>query len=82
MIGDYRRVLLLAPHTDDIELGCGGTIAKFIEGLKMEFHVAVFSTAEKSVPKGFPRTVLRDKFYIAMNVLGFKKTEGLTVLIF
>jgi LmbE family N-acetylglucosaminyl deacetylase len=25
------RVLVLAPHTDDETLGCGGTIAKFIE---------------------------------------------------
>jgi len=26
-----KTMLFLSPHTDDIELGCGGTIAKFIE---------------------------------------------------
>ena len=72
MIGNYKRFLLLAPHTDDVELGCGGTIAKFLEE-KMEIHVAVFSTAEKSVPKGFPKTALRDEFYRATSVLGIKK---------
>ena len=28
---DCLRVLILAPHTDDGEFGCGGTIAKHIE---------------------------------------------------
>lgn len=28
---DNKRVLILAPHTDDGEFGCGGSIAKFIE---------------------------------------------------
>ena len=72
MIGNYKTFLLLAPHTDDVELGCGGTIAKFLEE-KMEIHIAVFSTAEKSVPKGFPKTALRDEFYRATSVLGIKK---------
>lgn len=26
-----KKILVLAPHTDDGELGCGGTIAKFVE---------------------------------------------------
>jgi len=77
LIGNYKRFLLLAPHTDDVELGCGGTIAKFLEE-KAEIHVVVFSTAEESVPKGFPKTVLRDEFYRAMSVLGIKK-QRLTV---
>jgi len=25
------KILLLAPHDDDVELGCGATVAKFIE---------------------------------------------------
>ena len=25
-----KRMLIISPHTDDGELGCGGTIARFI----------------------------------------------------
>jgi len=69
---------MLAPHTDDVELGCGGTIARFLED-DAEIHVAVFSTAEKSVPKGFPKTAIRDEFSRAMDLLGVSKNK-LTVL--
>jgi LmbE family N-acetylglucosaminyl deacetylase len=42
-----KNVLILSPHTDDAELGCGGTIAKFIEdGYKIRW--IVFSTAKES----------------------------------
>ena len=50
MLNDCKKILVLAPHTDDAELGCGGTIAKFIEAGKEVFW-AVFSKA--SVPKQF-----------------------------
>ncbi len=76
-----NRFLMLAPHTDDIELGCGGTIARLLEEEEEEgeIHIAVFSTAEKSVPAGFPKTALRDEFYNAMSILGLKKKERLKV---
>ena len=44
------KYLLLAPHTDDIELGCGGTVVKLLEDGN-EIHWVVFSTAEDSVPQ-------------------------------
>jgi N-acetylglucosamine malate deacetylase 1 len=69
---EYNRFLMLAPHTDDVELGCGGTIARFLEE-GSEIYVAVFSTAEKSVPKGFPKTALRDEFHRAMTLLGIQE---------
>ena len=40
-----RRVLVLAPHTDDAELGCGGTIARLLTD-GADVLVAAFSTAE------------------------------------
>lgn len=61
--------LFLAPHTDDCELGCGGTIAKFVEEGKT-VHVAAFSIAEDSVPHGFARDELQKEFAAAMKVLG------------
>jgi LmbE family N-acetylglucosaminyl deacetylase len=64
-----KRVLVLAPHTDDAELGCGGTLARFLaEGVHV--HVAVFSTAEESLPKGARPGTLKDEFYAAMNTMG------------
>src|SRR5207244_7059171 len=32
VIEGLRRVLVLAPHTDDGEFGCGGTMARLVEG--------------------------------------------------
>ena len=33
---EKKRALILSPHTDDAELGCGGTISKMVEdGWKM-----------------------------------------------
>ncbi|MCF8266061.1 MAG: PIG-L family deacetylase [Ignavibacteriales bacterium] len=65
----YNKILILAPHTDDGELGCGGTIAKFVEEGK-HITVAAFSTAEDSVPEGFPKNALEGEFKSAMSVLG------------
>jgi N-acetylglucosamine malate deacetylase 1 len=62
-------ILMVAPHTDDVELGCGGTIARAIEE-GGDVHVIVFSTVEESVPFGAPPTLLRDEFTRAMDSLG------------
>jgi N-acetylglucosamine malate deacetylase 1 len=61
--------LVLAPHTDDGEFGCGGTIAKMIEEGSRVIYVA-FSAAEKSVSPEFPRDVLRDEVRAATKELG------------
>ena len=44
MIGSWRRVLVLAPHTDDGEFGCGGTMARLVEG-GAEVRYVAFSRA-------------------------------------
>jgi N-acetylglucosamine malate deacetylase 1 len=61
-------LLFVAPHTDDVELGCGGTISRALEE-GAEVHVSAFSTAEESRPEGTPRTVLKDEFIAAMSTL-------------
>ena len=66
---DSKNILILAPHTDDGEFGCGGSIAKFIEAGK-EVHYVVFSTAEKSVPKGFPKNILEQEVKKAARIWG------------
>lgn len=71
MINDFKNVLVLAPHTDDGELGLGGTIAKFIENGADVTYIA-FSTAEESVPEGYPKDILKTEVRNAINVLGIK----------
>jgi len=74
----FERVLVLAPHTDDGELGCGGTIVKFLLTGKQVYYVA-FSTCRESVPKGLPEWTLRDELGKATAVLGIPK-ENVIIL--
>ncbi len=67
----YNNVLILAPHTDDGELGCGGFISKLIENGVQVYYVA-FSTAEESVPLGFPKDILKTEVKAATTKLGIK----------
>lgn len=71
MLSLIKRVLVLAPHTDDGELGAGGTISKLIENGSEVFYVA-FSTAEESVPNGLPRDILKTEVKNATLKLGIK----------
>lgn len=66
-----NKILVLAPHTDDGELGCGATISKFIREGKDVFYVA-FSIAEESVPSEFPKNILEKEVKNATRVLGLK----------
>ena len=60
MIGDIRRALVLAPHTDDGEFGCGGTMARLVAAGADVRYVA-FSIATRSLPEGFaPDTLARE----------------------
>lgn len=67
-----KRILVLAPHTDDGELGAGGSINRFINEDREVYYVA-FSTAEESLPEGFPKDILSKEVKKATAVLGVKK---------
>ncbi|MGW8169030.1 MAG: PIG-L deacetylase family protein [Sulfurovaceae bacterium] len=72
MLSKFKNVYVLAPHTDDGELGAGGTIKKLIENGANVYYFA-FSTAEKSVPKGFPKDILQTEVINATAKLGIPK---------
>ena len=60
MIEAWKRVLVLAPHTDDGEFGCGGTMARLVDA-GVEVRYVAFSIATKSLPPGFaPDTLARE----------------------
>ena len=60
MIEAWKKALVLAPHTDDGELGCGGTMARLVEG-GCEVRYVAFSIATRSLPPGFePDTLARE----------------------
>ena len=45
---DSLKILCLGAHSDDIEIGCGGTVLKLIAGHKtIEFDWVVFSASQK-----------------------------------
>lgn len=69
MLDKFRKVLVLSPHTDDGELGAGGTIARLCE-LGAEVRYAAFSTAEASVPAHLPRNILETEVRAATRELG------------
>ncbi len=68
---DVERILVLGPHTDDGEFGCGGSIAKFVEAGKAVYYAA-FSCAEESVPEGLPKDILLTEVKKTSAVLGIE----------
>jgi N-acetylglucosamine malate deacetylase 1 len=77
VIAPWRRVLVLAPHTDDGEFGCGGTMARLVES-GAEVRYVAFSTASRSLPPGFPADTLAHEVRAATAALGIPE-EHLTV---
>ena len=71
MLPDRTTVLVLAPHTDDAELGAGASLARWAEEGHDIPYVA-FSACESSVPEGFARNVLREEVVAATGCLGLK----------
>lgn len=71
-----KTVLVLAPHTDDGEFGCGGAVARFAEQGSRVISVA-FSAAEQSVPDHLPRDILRTEVVEATRCLGIADEDSL-----
>jgi LmbE family N-acetylglucosaminyl deacetylase len=63
------KVLILSPHTDDAELGCGGSIFKFSDDGDELFWV-VFSSAEESLPSGLPGNSLQKEYLQVVQKVG------------
>jgi LmbE family N-acetylglucosaminyl deacetylase len=76
-VNGWRRALVLAPHTDDGEFGCGGTMARLVdEGAEVRY--VAFSIATRSLPEGFAPDTLAREVRDATAELGIP-VENLTV---
>jgi N-acetylglucosamine malate deacetylase 1 len=66
-----KRILVLAPHTDDCEFGCGGSVVKLIEN-NNDVYCATFSACQQSVRPDFPPDILITEVKAASQILGIK----------
>ncbi len=64
-----ERVLLLSPHTDDVELGCGASVFKFREQ-GFEIMNVLGSSCKESLPEGYAEDTLINEYNVSMSVLG------------
>jgi LmbE family N-acetylglucosaminyl deacetylase len=68
------RIMILAPHTDDGELGCGSTIAKCAGEGKEIFYVA-FCLCSKALPENLPSNTLELECRKATSILGISSSR-------
>jgi N-acetylglucosamine malate deacetylase 1 len=73
----FQRVLVLAPHTDDGEFGCGGSMARLREH-GVDVRQIAFSIASRSLPPGFEPDTLRREVRAAAAEIGLAE-DALTV---
>ena len=64
-----EKILVISPHTDDGELGAGGTITRWQQEGK-EIHYLVFSGCELSLPNTLPKDTLRNECLRSTKILG------------
>lgn len=80
-MNEFATILVLAPHADDAEFGCGGTVARLVEEGR-EVHYAVFSRAVRSLPEGFPQDSLMSELEAARRALGFSAADASRIHVF
>ena len=68
---NIEKILILAPHTDDGEFGCGASIYKWTQEGKQVYY-ATFSACKQSVLPQFPEDILITEVKAATQVLGVR----------
>lgn len=70
-----KNILVLAPHIDDGEFGCGGTIARMIEEGNRVWYAA-FSNADKTMKtKGLNGLDLENELHCAISKIGVNESN-------
>jgi LmbE family N-acetylglucosaminyl deacetylase len=73
LLGAFRRVLVLAPHTDD-EFGCAGTMLRLVEA-GADVHYIALSRCEESLPAALPLNTLEVECRACLDALGVPATN-------
>jgi len=69
-LSGYRVILALGAHPDDVELGCGGTLAR-AKGNGSQIHAVILSRCEDEAPPE-NKNLRADEFLRAASLLGAK----------
>ena len=68
-----KKILLLAPHPDDPEYACGGSIARWSK--ENELYYVAFSPCNISLPEGFAENTLYDELMASAGILGIPESS-------
>ncbi len=71
-----KKILVINAHADDMEFGCGGTLAKLIEEGKKVYNL-VLSLRKKTVPADFPKEELIKEVEEASKIIGIKQENNI-----
>lgn len=70
----FNKLLILAPHPDDAEIGAGAALSRFYREGKSIYH-ASFSMCEESLPKNLPKDILATEIINAGKQLGIPSSN-------
>jgi LmbE family N-acetylglucosaminyl deacetylase len=69
----FQRILAISPHTDDIELSCGATLAKFASENCDIYYIALSDCQDTLINTQFKNDTLSNECKSALKILGVKK---------
>jgi len=69
---NFKKVVVLAPHPDDTEFGCGGFVNKLVKS-GAEVEIIVFSDCAKSLPENLTAADLINEQKAAAKSLGIRE---------
>src|SRR5258708_2419963 len=70
---NFKKLLAISPHTDDIELSSGATIAKYVAQNVDVYYVGLSDCQDTMVGTEFPLNTLEKECKNALKILGVKK---------
>src|SRR5437870_949346 len=71
----FRNILAISPHTDDVELSCGGTIAELIAQGSRVHYVALSDCRDTLINTAFSPDTLQKECESAVKILGIQKKD-------